>query len=89
MCEHVFDDNPGSGCILYDSARCKHKKGIKVLKNSNLIKNLEETANFEAESISIRSGCRLTVYTGIIYLFNIKYRIYTHYKLCKIIFGFY
>ena len=71
MCEHVFDENNGSGCILYDGARCKHQKGLKVLHNSNLIKNLEETANFEVESISVRSGCRLTVYTGKFYIFKI------------------
>ena len=70
MCENVFEENLGAGCILYDGARCKHQKGLKVLQNSNLIKNLEETANFEVESISIRSGCRLTVYTGNLYIFK-------------------
>ena len=63
-CENEITKNPGAACILYDDAKCNHRKGLEIMENGKLIKNLENTAYFEVQSISVRRGCRLTVYTG-------------------------
>ena len=37
---------------------------MKKLKNGDVVKNIEDTLGFDVESISIKKGCQLTVYTG-------------------------
>ena len=32
--------------------------------NVDVVKNIEDTLGFDVESISIKKGCQLTIYTG-------------------------
>ena len=43
---------------------CDGTEGLKKLVNVDVVKNIEDTLGFDVESISIKKGCQLTVYTG-------------------------
>ena len=63
-CQDIFHENSDAKCILYDDENCDGYDGIKKLKNGDVVKNIEEKFGFDVESISIKKGCQLTVYSG-------------------------
>ena len=64
FCPDSFNKYSGASCILYDDGKCDGTEGLKELKNGDVVKNIEDTLGFDVESISIKKGCQLTVYTG-------------------------
>ena len=54
-------------CILYNNATDCNERRYKALHNGGQVSNLENMWwHLEVESISVRKGCRLTVFTGIL-----------------------
>ena len=52
-------------CILYNNATDCNERRFKALHNGGQVSNLENMWwHLEVESISVRKGCRLTVFTG-------------------------
>ena len=56
--------NQHASCILYDGQKCNGKEGLKELSNGADVTNVKEMLHFNVESVSVRHGCQLTVYTG-------------------------
>ena len=54
-------------CILYNNVTDCNERRYKALHNGGQVSNLENMWwHLEVESISVRKGCRLTVFTGIL-----------------------
>ena len=65
FCKKDFDDNPATSCILYDSAKCNGEELDYQMKNEEEISDFRNMTSWDVESIFVRSGCQLTVDTGI------------------------
>ena len=61
-CKDVFKStHPGADCILYDDENCDGEEGVKELRRGeSFMRSLE----FDVESVSVRKGCFLHIYTG-------------------------
>ena len=64
MCQNVFEKDPETNCVLYENERCDGREGLKELHDGERLWNVENQTLFNVESISLRKGCRLTLYTG-------------------------
>ena len=64
MCKRYFDENPNTSCILYDSANCNGEERSMTLQNGDSLSNVRNITSWDVESISVRTGCQLTVDTG-------------------------
>ena len=61
-CTYVFDTTyPDAACVLYDDEYCDGEEGVKELRSGEFFM---DSLEFDVESVSIRKGCRLNVYTG-------------------------
>ena len=70
-CSVVFDTYPDADCILYDDEKCDGTEGMKLMKNGDTEINFEATYHFDVESVSIKKGHKLTIYSGNLTLYNI------------------
>ena len=61
-CKDVFKRTyRGATCVLYDDENCDGREGVKEMTQGEfLLSSLE----FDVESVSIRKGCFLNMYTG-------------------------
>ena len=65
-CEDLFATNKNAECILYDSTSKCNDRRFKALHSGGLVSYIENMwMHLEVDSISVRKGCRLTVFTGI------------------------
>ena len=72
MCKETFIKNPLAGCILYDDKECDASDDSVALSSGQAITFSEDDKfSGEAESMSVRKGCTLTVYTGMWIIFDI------------------
>jgi len=61
-CKDVFKRTyRGASCILYDDEDCDGNEGVKEMKQNEFLIN---PLGFDVESVSVRKGCYLNVYTG-------------------------
>ena len=65
FCKKDFEDNPTTSCILYDSAKCNGEERAQKMENEEAISDFRNMTGWDVESIFVRSGCQLTVDTGI------------------------
>lgn len=56
---------PDASCVLYNDDFCGDKEGVVQLSNGGEIDSIEEKAGFDIASFSVKTGCKLTMYTGI------------------------
>ena len=73
LCKNIFEEHSSAGCILYDDEKCDGSDGIKILAAGELLMTDTTALDFDVESISIKKGCHMTVYTGnnsISYIIN-------------------
>ena len=63
-CPVTFNNYPDASCILYDDENCNGDEGIKEMGNGDVALNFESMNGFDVESVSIKQGCKLTIYTG-------------------------
>ena len=61
-CKDVFKRHSDADCILYDEGNCDDEHGMTELKNRQSVLNTGR--KFGIESVSIREGCQLAIYTG-------------------------
>ena len=68
LCENAFVRHSKADCVLYDKVDCDKTIGTREMGNGDTIMDIEKLTKtnetFEVESISVREGCALTVYTG-------------------------
>ena len=64
LCPVTFDTYPGASCILYDDEKCNGQEGVKEMGNGDVIMNIEAMYGFDVESVSIKQGCKLTIFSG-------------------------
>ena len=64
LCPFTFNTYPDASCILYDDEKCNGDEGVKVMGNGDVALNFESINGFDVESVSIKQGCKLTIYTG-------------------------
>ena len=64
LCPFTFNTYPEASCILYDDEKCNGDEGVKVMGNGDVALNFESINGFDVESVSIKQGCKLTIYTG-------------------------
>ena len=68
LCENAFVRHSKADCVLYDKIDCDKTIGTREMGNGDTIMDIEKLTKtnetFEVESISVRAGCALTVYTG-------------------------
>jgi hypothetical protein len=57
---------PDASCVLYNDDFCGDKEGVVQLSNGGEIDGIEEKAGFDIASFSVKTGCKLTMYTGIL-----------------------
>ena len=64
-CANMFTTYKDSACFLYNRASNCNALRFKALENGGMINNIENMWwHLEVDSISVRKGCRLTVFTG-------------------------
>jgi hypothetical protein len=56
--------HPQTSCVLYDGQKCNGKDGLKELSNRDNLVDVKRILEFDIESVSVRHGCQLTLYTG-------------------------
>ena len=64
VCPFTFNTYPNANCILYDDENCNGDEGVKEMSNGDIEINFESMNGFDVESVSIKQGCKLTIYTG-------------------------
>ena len=74
MCRGTFYNHPEADCILYDDEYCDGDEGLKIMANGKTLYDVtsergvqrrEETDDpFSVESLSVRKGCVLEIFTG-------------------------
>ena len=64
LCPTTFDTYPDASCILYDDEKCNGQEGVKEMGNGDIAMNIETMYSFDVESVSIRQGCTLTIFSG-------------------------
>ena len=64
VCPFTFNTYPNASCILYDDENCNGDEGVKEMNNGDVALNFESMTGFDVESVSIKQGCKLTIYTG-------------------------
>ena len=64
FCKVAFNKHPSADCILYDDEECDGEEGVKEMRRGSVLFDVETELDFDVESVSIRAGCLLTVYTG-------------------------
>ena len=52
-------------CALYDDENLDGSEGFKQMHSGDKISELEKKFGFDVESLFIKQGCQLDVYTGI------------------------
>ena len=52
---------PDAGCVLYDDELCNGEEGEKELSGGDSVESVSE---FTVESVSVKTGCQLTIFTG-------------------------
>ena len=55
---------------MYDDEKCNGEEGVKEMKNGDVAMNIETVLGFDVESVSIRQGCKLTIFTGKLFPFS-------------------
>ena len=71
LCKETFTKNPLAGCILYDDKRCDASDdSISLLPGQSITFPVSDTFSGEAESVSVKKGCQLTVYTGMVFIYG-------------------
>jgi len=62
-CKDVFKRTySGASCILYDDEDCDGNEGVKAMTQGEFL--MTEPLGFDVESVSVRKGCYLNMYTG-------------------------
>ena len=65
-CTFVFDTTHAEAdCVLYDDEHCDGEEGVLEMREGESFMNATLDLEFDVESISVRKGCFLNVYTGI------------------------
>ena len=64
LCPTTFDTYPDASCILYDDEKCNGQEGVKEMGNGDIAMNIEIMYSFDVESVSVRQGCTLTIFSG-------------------------
>ena len=64
LCPDTFSLYPNARCILYDDEKCNGAEGMKQMGNGDDITNIEMRYSFDVESISIKRGCEMTIFSG-------------------------
>ena len=64
LCPTTFDTYPDASCILYDDEKCNGQEGVKEMGNGDIAMNIETMYSFDIESVSVRQGCTLTIFSG-------------------------
>ena len=52
-------------CVLYDDEHCDGEEGVKAMRQGDSFTNATLDLKFDVESVSVRKGCFLNVYTGM------------------------
>ena len=71
-CKDMRNMHPHTSCVLYDGPKCNGKEGLKELSNGASLVDVRGILDFDVESVSVRHGCQLTLYTGNISTTNYK-----------------
>ena len=58
-------EHPAATCILYDDTHCDGSDGLKELGNGAILLTDTAALGFDVESISVKKGCQLSIYSGI------------------------
>ena len=67
VCDEAFTGHDEAQCILYDDGGCDGTEGVRYLRTGDTIldvNSLRIESDFDIESVSVRKGCQLTLYTG-------------------------
>jgi len=64
FCKETFSKHTTADCILYDDEECDGDEGVKEMRRGGVLLTAKTVLPFDVESVSIRKGCQLTVYTG-------------------------
>ena len=64
LCPTTFDTYQDASCILYDDEKCNGQEGVKEMGNGDIAMNIETMYSFDVESVSVRQGCTLTIFSG-------------------------
>ena len=51
-------------CVLYDDEHCDGEEGVIEMRRGEYFMNATLDLEFDVESVSVRKGCFLDVYTG-------------------------
>ena len=63
---------PDASCVLYNNEFCDDREGVVQLSNGGEIDSIEEKAGFDIASFSVKKGCELTMYTGMLILLHYR-----------------
>lgn len=78
VCQESFTNYPDSKCILYADKDCNDALGLKKMLKDERLTTLESGVL----SVSIRNGCKLTIYGGnfvmSVYLMIVNVRLKNH-----------
>jgi len=64
FCKETFAKHTPADCILYDDEECDGDEGVQEMRRGGVLLTAKTVLPFDVESVSIRKGCQLTVYTG-------------------------
>ena len=76
LCKEVFVTHPAAGCTLYDDSKCNGEEGMKTMKSGWFLLTDQTKLELDVESVSIRKGCYLTIYSGIKFAVSIYFSTY-------------
>ena len=66
LCKDTFIKNPLAHCILYDDEECDASDAsVSLSSGQSITFSANDEFSGEAESVSVKKGCQLTVYTGM------------------------
>ena len=65
-CTFVFDTtHSDAACVLYDDEYCDGEEGVMEMRLGESFMNATLDLEFDVESVSVRKGCFLNVFTGM------------------------
>jgi len=65
LCKDIFVRHSNASCILYDDEKCDGSEGIRKLSAGESFVNGTTALGFDVESISIKDGCQIKIFSGI------------------------
>ena len=74
----MFVTHPAAGCILYDDSKCYGEEGMQTMSSGGFLLTDQTELGWDVESVSIRKGCQLSIYSGIKWAIAIYFSTYLY-----------